>query len=77
MINHQQTSADTLQQLGQLEIPKTESNFIHNHRDKLRSFDYHRRIKLPNIYIIPQLVAIEQNPKIEGLLIILNTVGVM
>ena len=26
-------------------------------------------------HIIPQLVAIEQNPKIEGLLIILNTVG--
>jgi ATP-dependent protease ClpP protease subunit len=26
-------------------------------------------------HIIPQLVAIEQNPKIEGLLVILNTVG--
>jgi ATP-dependent protease ClpP protease subunit len=26
-------------------------------------------------HIIPQLVAIEQNPKIEGLLIVLNTVG--
>ncbi len=26
-------------------------------------------------HIIPQLVAIEQNPKIEGLLLILNTVG--
>ena len=26
-------------------------------------------------HIIPQLVAVEQNPKIEGLLIILNTVG--
>jgi ATP-dependent protease ClpP protease subunit len=26
-------------------------------------------------HIIPQLVAIEQNPKIEGLLIILNTIG--
>src|SRR5690606_6474438 len=26
-------------------------------------------------HIIPQLVAVEQNPKLEGLLIILNTVG--
>src|SRR5690606_10216341 len=26
-------------------------------------------------HIIPQLVAIEQNPKIEGLLVVLNTVG--
>jgi len=26
-------------------------------------------------HIIPQLVAVEQNPKISGLLIILNTVG--
>ena len=26
-------------------------------------------------HVIPQLVAIEQNPKIEGLLIVLNTVG--
>ena len=26
-------------------------------------------------HLIPQLVAIEQNPKIEGLLVILNTVG--
>src|SRR5699024_3945822 len=27
-------------------------------------------------HIIPQLIAIEQNPKIEGLIILLNTVGV-
>ncbi|RCK11012.1 hypothetical protein DT075_26245 [Bacillus licheniformis] len=26
-------------------------------------------------HVIPQIVAVEQNPKIEGLLIILNTVG--
>ena len=26
-------------------------------------------------HVIPQLVAVEQNPKIEGALIILNTVG--
>ena len=26
-------------------------------------------------HVIPQLVAVEQNPKIEGLLVLLNTVG--
>ncbi|HHV19589.1 MAG TPA: translocation-enhancing protein TepA [Thermoanaerobacterales bacterium] len=70
--------ADTLQQLGQLEIPKTESNFhsiiivgqVEGHlvlppQNKTTKYEH----------IIPQLVAIEQNPKIEGLLIILNTVG--
>lgn len=68
----------TLQQLGQLEIPKPESNIhcitivgqIEGHiilppQNKTTKYEH----------IIPQLVAIEQNPKIEGLLIILNTIG--
>jgi ATP-dependent protease ClpP protease subunit len=72
------TAAGTLQQLGQLEIPKMESNFhsiiivgqIEGHlvlppQNKTTKYEH----------IIPQLVAIEQNPKIEGLLVILNTVG--
>nr|PZN05131.1 MAG: translocation-enhancing protein TepA [Bacillota bacterium] len=67
-----------LQQLGQLEIPKPESNIhcitivgqIEGHiilppQNKTTKYEH----------IIPQLVAIEQNPKIEGLLIILNTIG--
>lgn len=68
----------TLQQLGQLEIPKPESNIhcitivgqIEGHiilppQNKTTKYEH----------IIPQLVAIEQNPKIEGLLVILNTIG--
>jgi ATP-dependent protease ClpP protease subunit len=61
-----------------LEVPKPESNFhcitivgqIEGHivlppQNKTTKYEH----------IIPQLVAIEQNPRIEGLLIILNTVG--
>ncbi|WP_049817950.1 ATP-dependent Clp protease proteolytic subunit [Thermosediminibacter oceani] len=68
----------TLQQLGQLELPKPESNIhcitivgqIEGHlilppQNKTTKYEH----------IIPQLVAIEQNPKIEGLLVILNTIG--
>jgi len=69
---------NTIQQLGQLEVPKTESNIhcitivgqIEGHiilppQNKTTKYEH----------IIPQLVAIEQNPKVEGLLVILNTVG--
>lgn len=69
---------EVLQQLGQLEIPKLKSNFhcitivgqIEGHlilppQNKTTKYEH----------IIPQLVAIEQNPEIEGLLVILNTVG--
>jgi ATP-dependent protease ClpP protease subunit len=72
------TATSTLEQLGQLEIPKAESNFhsiiivgqIEGHlvlppQNKTTKYEH----------IIPQLVAIEQNPKIKGLLVILNTVG--
>ncbi|WP_422445708.1 ClpP family protease [Thermoanaerobacterium sp. DL9XJH110] len=76
--NAPQASVNTIQQLGQLEVPKPESNFhcitivgqIEGHivlppQNKTTKYEH----------IIPQLVAIEQNPRIEGLLIILNTVG--
>ncbi|MCG1011774.1 ClpP family protease [Tepidanaerobacter sp. GT38] len=71
-------TTSTLQQLGQLDLPKAESNFhsitivgqIEGHlvlppQNKTTKYEH----------IIPQLVAIEQNPNIKGLLIILNTVG--
>lgn len=74
-----QTSVtDTINQLGQTDIPRSESNIhclsivgqIEGHiilppQNKTTKYEH----------IIPQLVAIEQNPKIEGLLIILNTIG--
>jgi ATP-dependent protease ClpP protease subunit len=67
-----------IEQMGELEIPKYESNIhcmtivgqVEGHlvlspQNKTTKYEH----------IIPQLVAVEQNPKIEGLLIILNTVG--
>lgn len=70
---------DTIQQLGQTAVPTPgESNIycltiigqIEGHlvlppQNKTTKYEH----------LIPQLVAAEQNPKIEGLLIILNTVG--
>ncbi|HHY04531.1 MAG TPA: translocation-enhancing protein TepA [Thermoanaerobacterales bacterium] len=73
-----QATLNAINQLGQLELPKPESNFhslsivgqIEGHivlppQNKTTKYEH----------IIPQLVAIEQNPNIEGLLVILNTVG--
>jgi len=72
------TVTNTIQQLGQLEVPKAESHIhtvtivgqIEGHlvlppQNKTTKYEH----------IITQLVAIEQNPNIKGLLIILNTVG--
>lgn len=68
----------TLQALGQTNVPQLDSNLycltiigqIEGHltlppQNKTTKYEH----------IIPQLVAAEQNPKIEGILIILNTVG--
>lgn len=67
-----------IQQLGQINLPPIESNIytisiigqIEGHlvlppQNKTTKYEH----------VIPQLVAVEQNPKIEGMLIILNTVG--
>jgi ATP-dependent protease ClpP protease subunit len=69
---------DTIQQLGQTNTPAGESNVycltiigqVEGHivlppQNKTTKYEH----------LIPQLVAAEQNPKIEGVLIILNTVG--
>ncbi|MDI3534147.1 MAG: hypothetical protein PWQ82_512 [Thermosediminibacterales bacterium] len=77
-IEQQNESLENLNQLGQLNIPKYESNIhsiaivgqIEGHlilppQNKTTKYEH----------IIPQLIAVEQNPKIEGLLIVLNTVG--
>ncbi|WP_230632644.1 ClpP family protease [Paenibacillus athensensis] len=69
---------DNIQQLGQVNTPSGESNLfcltiigqVEGHmvlppQNKTTKYEH----------IIPQLVAAEQNPKIEGVLIILNTVG--
>ncbi|TDF98170.1 ClpP family protease [Paenibacillus piri] len=69
---------DSIQQLGQTNVPVNESNIfcmtiigqVEGHmvlppQNKTTKYEH----------LIPQLVAAEQNPKIEGVFIILNTVG--
>lgn len=70
--------SSNLKEFGQLEIPDTPNNVhcitivgqIEGHmvmppQNKTTKYEH----------IIPQLVALEQNPSIEGVLIVLNTVG--
>lgn len=69
---------NTIKELGQMTIPQTKTNIhclpivgqIEGHmvlppQNKTTKYEH----------IIPQLVALEENPEIEGVLIILNTVG--
>lgn len=74
----QSAAVESVVQLGQTAVPTPESNIfcltiigqIEGHlmlppQNKTTKYEH----------VIPQLVAAEQNPKIEGLLIVLNTVG--
>ncbi|SDY69854.1 ATP-dependent protease ClpP, protease subunit [Evansella caseinilytica] len=68
-----------IQQLGQTNVPQMEHSNIHV-LTIIGQIEGHMQLPPQNKttkyeHIIPQLVAAEQNPKIEGLLIILNTVG--
>ncbi|HWI54267.1 MAG TPA: ATP-dependent Clp protease proteolytic subunit [Desulfobacteria bacterium] len=69
---------ETIKELGQLTIPQTKTNIhclpivgqIEGHmvlppQNKTTKYEH----------IIPQLVALEENPEIEGVLIVLNTIG--
>ena len=71
-------AAQMIQQLGQTNVPQLESNVfclsiigqIEGHlvmppQNKTTKYEH----------VIPQIVAVEQNPKIEGMVIVLNTVG--
>jgi ATP-dependent protease ClpP protease subunit len=72
------TAIEAIQQLGTHTVPSGESNIysiniigqVEGHivlppQNKTTKYEH----------VIPQLVAVEQNPKIEGMIIILNTVG--
>lgn len=68
-----------IQQLGAANIPQAENSNIHC-LTIIGQIEGHVQLPPNNKttkyeHIIPQLVAIEQNPKIEGLLLLLNTVG--
>ncbi|UFJ42187.1 ClpP family protease [Brevibacillus humidisoli] len=69
---------DTISQLGQTNVPQLESNIyclsiIGQVEGHIQLPPQNKTTKYE--HIIPQLVAAEQNPKVEGILCILNTVG--
>ncbi|MDM5198922.1 ATP-dependent Clp protease proteolytic subunit [Fictibacillus enclensis] len=77
--NEQSSLVNKLQALGQTNVPQMEGSSIHC-LTIVGQIEGHVQLPPNNKttkyeHLIPQLVAIEQNPKIEGLLIILNTVG--
>ena len=74
----QDTKIETLKELGQLDVPNVKSDIhclmisgqVEGHmvlppQNKTTKYEH----------IIPQLVAVEENTQIKGLLVILNTVG--
>lgn len=70
---------EKIQQLGQTNVPQMNESKIHC-LTIVGQVEGHVQLPPQNKttkyeHIIPQIVAIEQNPKIEGLLLILNTVG--
>ncbi|MBC8080591.1 MAG: ATP-dependent Clp protease proteolytic subunit [Gorillibacterium sp.] len=69
---------ENIQQLGQMNIPSVESNIFC--MSVIGQVEGHMILPPQNKttkyeHLIPQLVAVEQNPRVEGVLIILNTVG--
>lgn len=68
-----------IQQLGQTNIPQAPDSNIHV-LSIIGQVEGHMQLPPQNKttkyeHLLPQLIAIEQNPKIEGLVILLNTVG--
>lgn len=79
VVDEQKAALENIKQMGQIAVPPPVASCIHcisivgqveGHillppRNKTTKYEH----------IIPQLVAVEQNPDIQGVLIILNTVG--
>ncbi|MCB7069377.1 MAG: ClpP family protease [Caldibacillus thermoamylovorans] len=71
---------EKIQQLGQTNVPSLSNDSNIHCLTIVGQIEGHLQLPPQNKttkyeHVIPQIVAIEQNPKIEGLLIILNTVG--
>lgn len=69
-----------IQQLGQTNVPQMSQDSSIHSLTIVGQIEGHIQLPPQNKttkyeHVIPQLVAIEQNPKIEGLIVILNTVG--
>ncbi|WLR44260.1 ClpP family protease [Bacillus carboniphilus] len=74
------TIVEKLQQLGTTNVPQVPNDSSIHCLTIVGQIEGHIQLPPQNKttkyeHIIPQIVAIEQNPKIEGLLVILNTVG--
>src|SRR5699024_5522579 len=68
-----------IQQLGQSNVPQAPDSNIHV-LSIIGQVEGHVQLPSQNKttkyeHLLPQLIAVEQNPKIEGLIILLNTVG--
>lgn len=68
-----------IQQLGQSNVPQAPDSNIHV-LSIIGQVEGHVQLPAQNKttkyeHLLPQLIAVEQNPKIEGLIILLNTVG--
>ncbi|CDQ19690.1 ATP-dependent protease ClpP, protease subunit [Halobacillus karajensis] len=75
----QSSLVDKIQQLGQSNVPQPADSNIHV-LPIIGQVEGHVQLPSQNKttkyeHLIPQLIAIEQNPKIEGLVVLLNTVG--
>lgn len=74
------TLMDKIQQLGQTNVPQLSQDSKIHCLTIVGQIEGHLQLPPQNKttkyeHLIPQIVAIEQNPKIEGVLVILNTVG--
>jgi len=70
---------EKIQQLGQSNIPQVPDSNVHV-LTIIGQVEGHIQLPPKNKttkyeHLLPQLIAIEQNPKIEGLIVLLNTVG--
>ncbi|MEI2367658.1 ClpP family protease [Niallia circulans] len=71
---------EKIQQLGQTNVPQLSQDSKIHCLTVVGQIEGHLQLPPQNKttkyeHLIPQIVAIEQNPKIEGVLVILNTVG--
>lgn len=77
--NNASSIVEKIQQLGQSNIPQAPDSNVHV-LTIIGQVEGHIQLPPQNKttkyeHLLPQLIAIEQNPKIEGLIILLNTVG--
>ncbi|MRG85342.1 translocation-enhancing protein TepA [Salinibacillus xinjiangensis] len=77
--NNSSALVQKLQQLGQTNVPASPDSNIHI-LPIIGQVEGHVQLPPKNKttkyeHLLPQIIAVEQNPKIEGLIVLLNTVG--